>query len=284
MAFNQIKGLSLKIDVFFFEHGTLFAFLTIFFLFISCVLFVRMLKRRFETLRLDRKYWVTLFILFVVVSGVYWSIASQRVFFSYEETDLKFFSDAITLSNSGEYRPVGTPRGGFFYLLIFIFNLFPFLREIGNLFFFIIISNYLTILLISFLVFDMFYSRFKGNNIISLLLSLTIVIYKPVLDAVWRYKLFYVIPTCGLFLAYYIFLRLKSLFKDRKRHMFKDKLLYSIFLLIVIYFISHTRPEFLVFSLPILFYSLPLYYREYKKSSSKQRVCYVLLFFLVCSY
>ena len=276
MVFDQFKDISMKVDYFFFEHGNFFAFLTILLFFISCVLFVLLLRKRFKIHKIDRKYLVTLFILIAMVSGIYWSIASQRVFFSYEETDLKFFIGAIKLSNQGEYYPSGTPKGGLFYILIFIFNLFPFLKEIGNLFLFIIISNYLAVLFIVFLVFDMFYSHFKGNNIVSLFLSLAIVIYAPVLNAVWYYKLFYMIPTCGLFLLYYVFLHLKSLFDDKKRQMFKDKLLYSALLLLVIYFISHTRPEFLVFSMPILFYSIPLYYSEYNKSSSKQRFCYFL--------
>lgn len=282
MEFGPIYNfLSTKIWPIFFEYGKFFAYLTLILTIISIILSILVIKERFinsnkSKRRKDNKsYFMILSLLLIISSFVYWSVASERVFFSYDETDLKFYIASIRLAQEGEFRPPGTPMGGFSYILIFLFRIFPSLTDPFNLFNFIIWMNYFVLLFMIFLIFDMFYLKSK-NKLIPIFLTLTILFYTPLIESIWYYKLYYMICLAGLFFTYYVFIKMNDLQKNNKLTKL-GKFYYPLLILILLFLTSHSRPELLILSFPILLYSIPFLIKEFKSCRWQGRLYYIIL-------
>jgi hypothetical protein len=260
--------------MFFQTNGVVFAHVSLILFIILAVFLVRLLKKQLSRILFLKKFYIPLIILLIFTSGVYWYIVSHREFLSYDESHTKFFIKAVELSNRGVYHPIGAPQGGVFYLVIMLFNFFPALKNPINFFRFLTVFNYILVVFLMFLVYLQFYRASKKKSLIPILLTLVLLFYRPLLEGIWGYYVFYSIVVVGLFLLYFVFTEAREVLKSRSSP-FSEKVLYLALFFIILYLFGNHRPEFFILSFPMILYLIPPFFKEFGRSNASQRCVFI---------
>ena len=232
------------------------------------------LKYDLSEIKNKKKYWISLATILSIATAIYFMIFGNRVFFSYDETDMKYFMNIIKDAKTN------VKFEGYLSLFVILEKAIRTPSPI-QLFHFVKWLNLFLILTMFFLVYTLFHR--KTSDFKATVLTISLMLYPPLLLSIWYYKSIYLLTLICVFVSYYLFVNISESIKQRdSKRFWLNFIAFSINFSMSI----HVREEYLFFVLPMLLYSIPDLIKFIRKRSTKEKVAFesvVIIFFFLLS-
>lgn len=266
-----------------------FYFLIIFFLSLILILFINI--RKFKQKIKNKKNYNKIIkdiifytIIILTVTIFFFILTSNKVFFHYDETDVKYYNGIVNFIEYNFEEIYGTTNIGYLGILILFYKLFN-LNNITSIFVF---SKYFTLFLVLLIVIiitrnlDIILKNNKFKKFFITIILIIFLSYFPVLFSIYNFKITYFFVFISTLISTLIINILKEKISNKK--LIKNKsniieiVLLSIILLSNIILGSYTRPEGLLLNIPFVIYFCYIIFKSFLKKSLKLSI---LIFFLI---
>jgi len=207
----------------------------------------------------DKRVLITILIIVFITFTIYFALIKDKDFFSYDETDSKYYYSIVRTLELRRFEFFATTIGfGYLYLLMDLFLIFN-IRDIFATYILIVVFMFVLFVLFNIIAYFFFKKRgFSTKK--TVLVILAIITNMSFLMAIFYLKVVYFMVFLSILLCFFLLKRIEK----------KNSPLLNLLFITNYIAGAYTRPEFFAYTLVFAFQYIKIKLKAIKSSSNKR--------------